>query len=88
MSAAVEYEPAEIVYVDRQIRELQVLQDELSTLRKNATVYQQQPNSQVFFLASRGRCQDECRKKIEKLEREKTAMRQRSTHQSSPGANK
>ncbi|XP_063965080.1 ASNSD1 upstream open reading frame protein-like isoform X1 [Lytechinus pictus] len=54
-----------------QISELQVLQSELSSLKKNAKVYTQQQNSNVFFLSDKAHCQSRCKSQIETLEKMK-----------------
>ncbi|XP_041478255.1 ASNSD1 upstream open reading frame protein-like isoform X2 [Lytechinus variegatus] len=67
---------AEKIHVNRQISELQVLQSELSSLKKNA-VYTQQQNSNVFFLSDKAHCQSRCKSQIETLEKMKAKQEQR-----------
>nr|XP_054767299.1 ASNSD1 upstream open reading frame protein-like isoform X1 [Lytechinus pictus] len=65
------------IHVNRQISELQVLQSELSSLKKNAKVYTQQQNSNVFFLSDKAHCQSRCKSQIETLEKMKAKQEHR-----------
>uniref|UniRef100_A0A8C1Z5L7 Uncharacterized protein n=1 Tax=Cyprinus carpio TaxID=7962 RepID=A0A8C1Z5L7_CYPCA len=50
----------------KKIKEQKIVVDELSTLKKNRTVYTQQPNSNIFFLADKGETLSACKGKIHK----------------------
>ncbi|XP_030845940.1 ASNSD1 upstream open reading frame protein-like [Strongylocentrotus purpuratus] len=67
------------IHANRQISELRVLQSELSSLKKNAKVYKQQQNSQVFFLTDKAHCQSQCKNQIETLEKMKKKKEQHSS---------
>ncbi|XP_069111350.1 ASNSD1 upstream open reading frame protein-like [Argopecten irradians] len=53
-----------------QIKEKEVLQSELSTLKKEVKVYKQQQNSNVFFLASKDNVFSECKRTLDNLVQE------------------
>lgn len=52
------------------MRELKILHDELTTLKKGATVYKQQRNSNILFKCNKGTVLSETKKKLAILERE------------------
>ncbi|XP_064419648.1 ASNSD1 upstream open reading frame protein-like [Latimeria chalumnae] len=54
----------------KKIKEQKVLVDELSNLKKNRKVYQQQPNSNIFFLADRSKTLSDGKKKLDDMKRE------------------
>ncbi|XP_060086020.1 ASNSD1 upstream open reading frame protein-like [Ylistrum balloti] len=60
--------------LQHQIREKEVLNSELSTLKKNAKVYKQQQNSNVFFLANRDTVFSECKRTLDSLVQEYKEM--------------
>lgn len=53
--------------VKRQIKELQILAGELGSLKKGATVYKQQPNSNLYFKGDREKVAAETRYHLNKL---------------------
>ncbi|XP_033762535.1 ASNSD1 upstream open reading frame protein-like [Pecten maximus] len=56
--------------LQHQIKEKEVLQSELSTLKKEAKVYKQQQNSNVFFLANKDNVFSECKRTLDNLAKE------------------
>nr|CAH0100028.1 unnamed protein product [Daphnia galeata] len=52
---------------EKKIAELQVLEQELGSLKKNARVYQSHGNSNVFFVAEREKVHSETKLSITKL---------------------
>ncbi len=51
----------------RRLQELSVLHQELSTVKKTARVYKQQPNSQIFIKEDRARVMHEAKKEMDQL---------------------
>ncbi|KAL2081376.1 hypothetical protein ACEWY4_023229 [Coilia grayii] len=56
--------------LNKKIREQKILVDELSNLKKNRSVYLQQPNSNIFFLADRTQTMSTCKKELDNLKKE------------------
>ncbi|XP_063070046.1 ASNSD1 upstream open reading frame protein-like [Engraulis encrasicolus] len=56
--------------LSKKIREQKILVDELSNLKKNRSVYLQQPNSNIFFLADRAQTMSACKKDLDNLKKE------------------
>lgn len=56
--------------VDREIKEQQVVQNELETIKKGAKVYKQQPNSLVFFREDKDVALKEAKKNLGNLVKE------------------
>ena len=53
--------------VKQQIKELQILEAELGSLKKGATVYRQQPNSNLYFKGDREKVAADTRRQLSKL---------------------
>ncbi|EPQ07819.1 hypothetical protein D623_10008797 [Myotis brandtii] len=53
-----------------QIKEQKIVVDELSNLKKNRTVYRQQQNSNIFFLADRTELLSESKNILDELKKE------------------
>lgn len=53
--------------VKQQIKELQILEAELGSLKKGATVYKQQPNSNLYFKDDREKVAADTRYRLNKL---------------------
>ncbi len=54
---------------ERRIQELNVLVNELNSLKKNATVYRQQRNSNVYFKDSPTKVLSETKKELDSLKK-------------------
>ncbi|KAH3720896.1 ASNSD1 upstream open reading frame protein-like [Dreissena polymorpha] len=54
----------------KQIKEQQVLEQELKSQPKGASVYKQQPNSQIFFKTSHEKMMVECKRNLDSLIKE------------------
>ena len=54
----------------RQIQELQVLNSELKSVKKEARVYKQQPNSSIFFKEDKHKVFSEAKKNLDDLLKE------------------
>ena len=55
---------------EARIQELTVLQNELSSLKKNASVYKQQRNSNIMFKCSKPEVLSETKKELNSLQNE------------------
>ncbi|XP_071803374.1 ASNSD1 upstream open reading frame protein-like [Asterias amurensis] len=53
--------------IQSKINEFRVLENELSTMKRGHRVYQQQQNSNVFFLAETAKCKMDCEVTLGKL---------------------
>ena len=53
--------------VKRQMKELQILETELGSLKKGAAVYRQQPNSNLYFKDDREKVAADTRRQLSKL---------------------
>ncbi|OWF40892.1 hypothetical protein KP79_PYT19617 [Mizuhopecten yessoensis] len=62
------------VQLQQQIKGKQVLHGELSTLKKEAKVYKQQQNSNVFFLDNKDNVFSECKRTLDSLVQEYKEM--------------
>ncbi|XP_076119424.1 ASDURF protein [Alosa pseudoharengus] len=66
----VEEETTQKEELSKQIKEQNILVDELSNLKKNRRVYLQQPNSNIFFLTDREQMLSTCKKDLDNLKKE------------------
>lgn len=54
--------------LERRIQELKVLEHEINCLKKDASVYKQQPNSNIFFKSTLADVEWEMKKNLEQLQ--------------------
>ncbi|XP_070565737.1 ASNSD1 upstream open reading frame protein-like [Ptychodera flava] len=58
------------VELERQIREHEILEGELASMKKGKRVYKQQPNSSIFFKDDFSKTLQECQKTLQSLREE------------------
>ncbi|XP_059356423.1 ASNSD1 upstream open reading frame protein-like [Carassius carassius] len=56
--------------LNKKITEQKIAVDELSNLKKNRSVYTQQPNSNIFFLADKEETLSTCKKDLDNMRKE------------------
>ncbi|KAI1884869.1 hypothetical protein AGOR_G00214310 [Albula goreensis] len=56
--------------VNKRLKEQKILVDELSNLKKNRSVFVQQWNSNIFFLADKEETLSGCKKSLEKMKKD------------------
>ncbi|XP_026127218.1 ASNSD1 upstream open reading frame protein-like [Carassius auratus] len=56
--------------LNKKITEQKIVVDELSNLKKNRSVYTQQPNSNIFFLADKEETLSACKKDLDNMRKE------------------
>ena len=69
-SASLEPSAQELADKQKRTQELKVLNSELSTLKKGARVYKQQPNSGLFFLDSKNKVFSDAKRELDSLMQE------------------
>ncbi|XP_050043510.1 ASNSD1 upstream open reading frame protein-like [Dermacentor andersoni] len=53
---------------ERRIQELKVLEHEINCLKRNACVYKQQPNSNIFFKSTRADVEQDTKRNLDALQ--------------------
>lgn len=63
-----------------QMQELKVLEHEINCLKKNARVYKQQPNSNIFFKSTLADVEQETKRNLQALQAEQKTETSKKTN--------
>ncbi|XP_077513959.1 uncharacterized protein LOC144124894 [Amblyomma americanum] len=64
---------------ERRIQELKVLEHEINCLKKDARVYKQQPNSNIFFKSTLADVEQETKRNLQSLQAEQKTEASKKT---------